>query len=177
MTGPYGGINAADIIPLLGDPQLQNAIRALIPPGWTVPSTSAPGDTPSPGTFPAWAPMDHVHGREGADSNDAPLVENVNIVAASGAAVTIPDVTVATQNKVTLTSNCTFTFPGTPAGKSFLIELVQDATGSRLATWPASVIWAGGTHTLSTAAGAIDLASFVSLDGVKWLGNLATAYA
>lgn len=99
--------------------------------------------------------------------------ETVNTVAASGAAVTIPDVTTATLNDVTLTAACTFTFPAAAAGKSFSIIARQDGTGSRLATWPASVKWPNGVApVLSTAVNAIDFLAFVS-DGTIWLGNLA----
>ena len=52
-------------------------------------------------------------GYEGA----APIVENVNTVATSGAAQTIPDVTTDTLNFITLTANCTLTFPTAAAGK------------------------------------------------------------
>lgn len=63
-SGPYGTIEPGDLIALLGDPGVQSAIRAIVPAGWTLPSTSAPGDTPQAGGFGAWAQVDHVHGRE-----------------------------------------------------------------------------------------------------------------
>lgn len=97
--------------------------------------------------------------------------ENTNTVAASGAAQAIPDVTVATLNIITLTAACTFTFPAAAAGKSFMVALVQDGTGGRLATWPANVKWSGATApTLTTAAGKTDLLSFFCFDGANWLG-------
>lgn len=97
--------------------------------------------------------------------------ENVNVVAASGAAQTIPDVTVATLNRVTLTANCTLTFPTAAAGKSFMIALVQDATGSRTVVWPGNVKWSAGTApTLTTTAAKVDLLSFYCFDGANWLG-------
>jgi hypothetical protein len=98
------------------------------------------------------------------------LIENVNAVATSGAAVTIPDVTVATLNRVVLTANCTLTFPTAAAGKTFLIALVQDGTGSRTATWPSTVKWPSGTTpTLTATANKTDLFSFSCLDGTNWL--------
>lgn len=63
-SGPYGTIEPGDIIGLLTDPGVQNAIRAIVPAGWTLPSTSAVGDAPVAGGFGAWAQADHVHGRE-----------------------------------------------------------------------------------------------------------------
>lgn len=106
----------------------------------------------------------------------AQLVENVNTVAASGAALTLPDVTVDTMHLVTLTANCVLTFPGPGAGRSFLLALKQDATGTRTVTWPGTVKWPGGTApTLTTTAGKTDLLSFTSVDGASWLGILAAA--
>src|SRR5436190_3270854 len=103
-----------------------------------------------------------------------PIQENVNTVAASGSAQTLPDVTVATIHRVTLTANCTFTFPTAAAGKSFTLVLVQDATGSRTATWPGSVLWPGGTApTLTTTASKRDVVSFLCADGTNWLGFTA----
>lgn len=104
----------------------------------------------------------------------AVVQENVNTVAASGTAQTIPAVTADTISYVTLTGNCTFTFPAAGAGLSFLLALKQDTTGSRTATWPATVKWAGSTApTLTTTASKTDLFSFVCIDGTNWLGVTA----
>lgn len=72
--------------------------------------------------------------------------------------------------KSTLTGNVTYTFTA-PAGEGrFQLVLVQDATGSRTATWPASVKWSGGTApTLSTAANSIDIVTFY-YDGTNYYG-------
>ena len=74
---------------------------------------------------------------------------------------------------ITMTGNCTFTFPTPTAGKSFSLFLIQDATGSRLATWPASVKWPYGvTPTLTTTASKTDRFVFTS-DGTYWYGSVA----
>lgn len=115
-----------------------------------------------------------VSGLQTALDGKAAAIEVVNTVAASGGAVTLPDVGAATIHDVTLTANCTFTFPTVAAGKSFLVRLTQDATGSRTATWPATVKWPGGlAPTLSTAAGKQDVISFVSVGGANWSGFVA----
>ena len=63
-------------------------------------------------------------------------------------------------HKVTLTGNCTFTFTAPSGATTLMLKLVQDGTGSRLATFPASVLWQDGTApTLSTGAAAVDLIS------------------
>jgi hypothetical protein len=104
----------------------------------------------------------------------ATVQEYVNTVASSGATQTIPDPFLETINNITLTANCTLTFPTAVAGKSFLLGLLQDATGSRTVTWPGTVKWAGGTApTLTTTASKLDMFSFVCLDGTNWLGVVA----
>jgi hypothetical protein len=72
-------------------------------------------------------------------------------------------------NKLTLTGNVTgITTNGATAGSVFTYRLLltQDATGSRLVTWPAKFKWVGGTApTLSTGAGKTDIVEFVTIDG------------
>lgn len=101
-------------------------------------------------------------------------IEAVNTVATSGSAVTLPDVTTATVHAVTLTANCTFTFPTAGAGKSLTVHLTQDATGARLVTWPGTVRWAEAVPPiLSTGGGKTDVVTFLCVDGTHWLGWLA----
>lgn len=93
----------------------------------------------------------------------------------SSTAYTI-DLTGGNVFKVTMTGNCTFTFSNPPASGtagSFTLILIQDGTGSRTATWPASVDWAGGTApTLTTTATTgTDVLTFVTTDGgTIWWG-------
>ena len=81
--------------------------------------------------------------------------------------------------KITLTGNCTFTFSNPPATGSygaFRLELIQDGTGSRSATWPASVDWpSGSAPTLtSTATTGKDVLFFETTDGgTTWLGYVS----
>lgn len=69
----------------------------------------------------------------------------------------------------TLTGNVTLTVPnGKAVGDILRIIAVQDATGSRLITWPGNTKFnAGGTPTLSTAANVQDTFLFV-WDGSNW---------
>jgi hypothetical protein len=102
----------------------------------------------------------------------APVVRPVNTVAASGAAQTIVN---NAFNHITLSANCTFTFPTATAGSDIIIALKQDATGSRLVTWPSTVKWPAGTApTLSTGAAKVDVVTLRCLDGTNWLAS-ATA--
>jgi hypothetical protein len=71
---------------------------------------------------------------------------------------------------LTLTGNCTFTFPTATAGRSFLLMLRQDGTGSRTVTYPAAVKWPASTApTITATASRQDIFSFVS-DGTNWYG-------
>ena len=88
------------------------------------------------------------------------------------------DISTGNVFNLILSANCTFTFTNPPASGvscSFTLILAQDGTGSRTATWPAAVKWPGGTApTLSTAAGAIDVLTFTTVDGgTTWLGAVA----
>ncbi len=97
------------------------------------------------------------------------------VSANSSTAYTV-DLTTANVFDITMTGNCTFTFSNPPAsgtGGSFTLILTQDGTGSRTATWPASVKWAGGTApTLTTTlTTGMDVLSFATVDaGTTWLG-------
>lgn len=74
-------------------------------------------------------------------------------------------------HKSTMTGNCTYTFTAPSGPTTLLLKLVQDATGSRTATWPATVKWQSGTApTLSTAASAVDIISFY-YDGTNYYGS------
>ena len=69
----------------------------------------------------------------------------------------------------TLTGSATITMPTAALGKSFILLLRQDATGSRTVTW-STVNWAGGTApTITSTASKQDIYSFFS-DGTSWYG-------
>jgi hypothetical protein len=74
---------------------------------------------------------------------------------------------------LTLTGNCTFTFPTATAGQSFILLLKQDGTGGRTVTWPASVEWPGGTApTITSTASKMDKLVFTAADS-NWYGSVA----
>jgi len=74
---------------------------------------------------------------------------------------------------LTLTGNCTFTFPTVVSGKGFTLLLLQDATGSRTVTWPSSVKWPAGTApTITATASKMDKYVFVA-NGSYWIGSNA----
>jgi hypothetical protein len=99
------------------------------------------------------------------------------VTANTGTAYTINTAT-GTVQILTLTGNCTFTFPTAVAGESFTLLLRQDGTGSRTVTWPSAVRWPGGTApTITATANQTDKYVFTS-DGTRWYGsNAGQAYA
>ena len=71
---------------------------------------------------------------------------------------------------LTLTGNATITMPTSTAGRSFILLLKQDGTGSRTVTW-STVYWPGGTApTITSTASKQDIYSFFA-DGSKWYGT------
>jgi hypothetical protein len=75
-------------------------------------------------------------------------------------------------HRVKMTGNCTFTLSNGRTGATYIVELMQDATGSRTATWPASVVWgSGGAPTLTTTASRKDVLLFL-YNGVKYIGSV-----
>lgn len=103
-------------------------------------------------------------------------LETAPAIANSSTAVTLA-LASGTVLSYTLTGNCTFTMPATTNGTSFIVRLIQDATGSRTATFT-GVKWPGGTvpTITTTASTGIDIISFVCIASV-WYGNAAQAFA
>jgi hypothetical protein len=86
----------------------------------------------------------------------------------SGTAITLA-LTNGTVQIITLTGNATITMPTATSGKSFLLMLKQDGTGSRTVTW-STVKWPAGTApTITSTASRQDMFSFFA-DGTNWYG-------
>ena len=87
----------------------------------------------------------------------------------TGTAITV-DLANGTVQKLTLTGNATITMPTATAGKSFVMILAQDGTGSRTVTW-STVVWPSATApTVTSTASKRDIFSFFS-DGTSWFGT------
>lgn len=90
-------------------------------------------------------------------------------------AVVVADPASFQVTTATLTANGAIPAFPTPAGpgSNFELVLTQDATGTRVPTWPAGTKWAAATApTLSTAAGKVDILGFSSYDGATWVGRV-----
>lgn len=90
--------------------------------------------------------------------------------ATDGATVTF-DLSLGNIHTVTLGGNRTLAISNETAGQCFIVELIQDGTGSRTVTWFSTVKWAGGVApTLSTGANDIDVFGFICTAADTYLG-------
>jgi hypothetical protein len=87
----------------------------------------------------------------------------------SSTAITL-DLANGTVQIITLTGNATITMPTATAGKSFIIMLKQDATGSRSVTWSTVKYPSGTAPTITATASKLDIFSFFA-DGTNWYGT------
>ena len=101
-------------------------------------------------------------------------VESVVAIGNTGTSQTIV-LTSGTVQTATLTGNCTFTMPTATAGKSFILLLRQDGTGSRTATFTGVKYSAAGTPIVTATAGKMDIFSFVA-HGSNWYGSVSQGY-
>jgi hypothetical protein len=89
------------------------------------------------------------------------------------------DVSQGNAFELTLTGNVTsMTISNAVAGELIRILLIQDATGSRTVTWPASFDWgAAGAPTLTTTASKTDMiVAHYSSSLSKWLASSALGF-
>lgn len=101
-------------------------------------------------------------------------VETVVAIGNTGTAQTIA-LTNGTVQTATLTGNCTFTMPTATAGKSFILLLKQDGTGSRTATFTGVKFNVAGTPVVTPTANKMDIFTFVA-DGTNWYGSYSQGY-
>jgi hypothetical protein len=89
--------------------------------------------------------------------------------ATDGATVTF-DLSLGNVHTVTLGGNRTLAISNEVTGQCFIIELLQDGTGSRTVTWFSTLSWAGGTApTLTTTASKKDIFGFrCTASGTYW---------
>lgn len=76
--------------------------------------------------------------------------------------------------------NTTFTFSNPPSSGTaqyFTVIFIQDGTGGRTLTWPNSAKWTDGqTPVITTTANAVDVFTFVTIDGgTTYLGSFSMA--
>ena len=184
VTLPAPSIGANFLLRMVQDATGSRTVSFATPSGTITYPVGAPIIIPTPGAVnevqccsPDGANWELLSITD-VSSTALPIIENVNVVGAAGAAQTVPDVTTQTISRYALTvATLTLTFPALPVAtltKTFTVITVQDATGGRLVTWPASVLWAGGvTPTLTAAANKRDVFVFQSDNALNWLGSVA----
>ncbi len=147
--------------------------------GAGTPSTQAFADAAATGTGPAAAMTDHKHAMPAAptaSSVGAVSVVNggIETVSAVGSTGSTETISLAAGNVITMTvdANCTFTMPSSlGAGALSFTLILTDSGGPRTITFT-GVKWnAGSDPTAMSAASAIDIYSFLTIDGgTTWYG-------
>lgn len=76
--------------------------------------------------------------------------------------VDLSDKTKGNVRTITLEGNRTIAFSNPTVGQAFILRMIQDATGSRVPTWPATIKWPSATApALTTTGNRIDVFGFV----------------
>ena len=107
--------------------------------------------------------------------------ENIQTIEADSTGAINIDVADGNVCEITLTDNVTFTgFTNATPGQSATLILKQDATGNRTFTESLdsaqSMVFAGGTSTLSTTSNAIDVMTIVFVGGIYY-ASLSTNFS
>jgi hypothetical protein len=144
--------------------QTADQVAAAVP----IPANATPlvDGVGAPGTSVQYARQDHVH------PNPAPSVTTI-----SYAATITLDLSIQFYRIAPLTGAVTFANPVNLSAGSFgSFTIVQDGTGSRLATWGTNWKFVGGSKTLSTAASSVDRVDW-EYDATTLMANLLKAFA
>lgn len=98
---------------------------------------------------------------------------NENVVAASGASVTLAAASVAIGNDITLSASTTVIMPTPVRGGYCYARFRQAASGGPYTVTHHNVVWSGGVApVMSTGANAVDMYQY-TCDGTFWEGNIA----
>lgn len=97
---------------------------------------------------------------------------NTVVTATDGETVTF-DLAKGNIQQVTLGGDRTLALSNVSVGECFVIDLIQDETGSRTVTWFATIKWDDGTApTLTTTAGKIDSFGFICKSSGNYQGYI-----
>ena len=145
-------------------------MASLILTTGTAPSAPASGKVKVYATSNVYLKMQNSSGTEIVVSTG--VTQTVNATTAT-TTIDFSNGDIVTLN---LSSNTTLTLSNPITGLYYLLKCVQDATGSRTITWPATVKWSGGTApTLTTTASKTDLIT-LWWDGTNYFGTSSLNY-
>lgn len=121
------------------------------------------------------APLDSPTFTGTATIPAANLASHYGAITADVDATTITfDLAASDKHKVTLGGNRTLALANAQVGQTFVIVLVQDATGSRTVTWFAGIKWAGGTApTPTTTPNKTDIFTFICYSAGNYYGFIS----
>lgn len=75
----------------------------------------------------------------------------------------------------TATGNVVFTLSNPKTGVWYTLKILQDGTGSRTYTWPAAVLWPGGSSPSGSGANKVDVIQLY-YDGTNYFGRSSLNY-
>lgn len=92
------------------------------------------------------------------------------IIATDGATITF-DLSLGNYQRVTMAGNRTLVLSNVQVGQVFMLDLIQDGTGTRVPTFFTTIKWAGGVApTLTTAINKIDTFGFICVSTGNYQG-------
>jgi hypothetical protein len=116
-----------------------------------------------------WRKVDGAYALSSLGALYVRVPEGVQTTADAGAAFAVPEPSVSGLVDVTLTEDCTFTFPAASIGKTLKLLVRQDGVGGWAVTWPAGTVYPDGvTAVISEAASAADYVELVCLVEDVW---------
>lgn len=99
------------------------------------------------------------------------VIGEVGIETATDGATVTFDISKGRKQTVTLGGNRTLALSNVNVGDVFMLDLVQDGTGSRTVTWFSTIKWAGGSApTLTTTADKTDTFGFICTSSGNYQG-------
>ncbi len=130
---------------------------------------------PTPGTENQFVTIDSANNIQFTDTVKLKEFSETTVTTANVSGATTFDVSTGSIFKANVTGDITsLALTNAVAGTSTTLILTQGATTGTL-TAGASWLWAGGTKTLSTSTGDVDIISVV-YDGTNYYASLTTGY-
>ncbi len=129
-------------------------------------------------TFTATPKTDHIaenttsHGVSIDNKLTVKSTVQTIVTATDGSTVTF-DMSLGNIQQVTLAGNRTLALSNVSVGQCFIINLIQDGTGSRTTTFWSTIKWDNGTTpTLTTTASKTDTVGFICVSTGNYLGYI-----